>query len=157
MGEARPARTREEETEHLLALYDGDATRVLALVDGQLQSLAARAQTLLSLTGITITVTGFSGANIAKTSVAAAVLIVAGLVFVLVGAALCIGGILVVRWTTQIAPCPPRDAVLYALENRDRKTLAYGRALTFVILGLSTYVASVALLLLNALLPQGRT
>lgn len=151
MAGPRTASTREEEADHLLALYGNDASRVMATIESQLNGLASRAQTLLSLTGITITVTGFSGASIAKTSFTAAVLIVTGLVLVLAGAALCIGGILSVRWTTSLAPCSLRDALLHAMARRDEKTRAYGRALTLVMLGLSAYVASVSLLLLRAL------
>ncbi len=147
---ARPAASREEEADHLLALYGADPVRVMATIEAQLDSLAARSQTLLSLTGITITVTGFSGSNIAKTGLAAAVLIVTGLVLVLAGAALCIGGILAVRWTTSLAPCPLKSAVLHALARRDQKTRAYSRALVLVIAGLTAYVASVSLLLVGA-------
>lgn len=151
MDSARPSTSREEEADHLLALYDGDAGRVMATIESQLNSLASRAQTLLSLAGITITVTGFSGASIAKTSAIAAILIVSGLVLVLVSAGLCIGGILAVSWTTSLAPCSLRSSVLFALARRDSKTIAYSRALVLAILGLSAYVASVSLLLLNAL------
>ena len=150
-AKARRASSPEEEADHLLALYAGDAGRVMSTIESQLQSLASRAQTLLSLTGITITVTGFSGASIAKSSPMAAVLIVGGLVLVLFGAALCIAGILAVQWTTALAPCELRPAVLYALARRDEKTRAYSRALVLVALGLSAYVASVSLLLLEAL------
>ena len=31
---------------------------------------------------------------------------------VLVGASLSMGGILRIRWTTQLAPCPPREAII---------------------------------------------
>lgn len=147
------ATSREEEADHILALYGNDAARVMATIEGQLQGLASRAQTLLSLTGITITVTGFSGATIAKTSVLAAILIVTGLVLVLAGAGLCIGGILGVRWTTSLAPCSLRDALLHAMKRRDEKTVAYDRALKLVGAGLSAYVASVSLLLMGALKP----
>ena len=147
---ANRARSREEEADHLLALYGGEPARVMGTVETQLAVLASRAQTLLSLTSITITVTGFSGASIAKSGPLAAALIVLGLVFVLLGAALAISGILAVEWTTAIAPAPLRDALLHALARRDEKTQAYSRALYFVITGLAAYVASVSLLLLGA-------
>ena len=109
---AVPATNREEEARHLLALYAGDPAKVMGTVETQLGVLAARAQTLLSLTGLTITVTGFSGTSIASTSRAAAALIVTGLVLVLLGAGQCIAGILAVRWTTSIAPCTLERALL---------------------------------------------
>lgn len=147
---AQVAKSREDEAAHLLALYHDDAGRVMATIESQLGILATRAQTLLSLTGITITVTGFSGSNIARTSNLAAALVILGLVLVLVGAAVCITGILAVRWTTQLAPCTLKDALIYALERRDAKTRAYSLALVLVAAGLAAYVASVALLLARA-------
>ena len=142
------ATSREEEARHLLALYAGDPARVMGTVEVQLNVLAGRAQTLLSLTGLTITVTGFSGTSIASTSRTAATLIVTGLVLVLLGAGQCIAGILAVRWTTSIAPCELEQALLHALARRDEKTRAYTRALALVIAGLTAYVLSVSLLLL---------
>ena len=69
---ARRARTPEEEADHLLGLYDSDAGRIMDVLHGQLTNLAGRAQTLLQLAGLTITVTGFSGASIARSGRVAA-------------------------------------------------------------------------------------
>lgn len=146
---ARRAANAEEEAEHLLALYGGDAPRVVAVLENQLSSLATRAQMLLQLAGLTITVTGFSGASIARSGTLAAVLVVSGLVVVLVGASLSMGGILHVRWVSQLAPCPARDAILAAIEMRNKKTRAFGRSLALLIVGLSLYIGSVAILLLG--------
>ena len=140
--------TRDEETRHLLELYDRDAAKIMGTLEGQLTILSARAQTLLSLAGITITVTGFSGASIARSGRPAAFLLVSGLVLVLVAASLAMRGILAVRWTTSIPPCPLEEAIHSALDVRDAKTHAFSRSLGILILGLSLYVASVAYLLL---------
>lgn len=147
----RRAASAGEEADHLLALYRDDAARVDAILQSQLSSLANRAQMLLQLAGLTITVTGFSGASIARSGPLAAVLVVSGLVVVLLGASLSMGGILRVRWTTQLAPCPPRDAIVAAIEMRDRKTRAFARSLALLIVGLALYIGSVALLLLGNL------
>jgi hypothetical protein len=136
-----------------LQLYAGDAAKIMHTIESQLSILSGRAQTLLSLAGITITVTGFSGANIARSGALAAILLVLGLVIVLVAASLAMSGILRVRWVTSIAPCPLETAVHAALDVRDAKTRAFSRALGLLILGLSLYVGSVALLLLKALSP----
>lgn len=151
MTEARRAATAEEEVEHLWVLYDGDAPKIMALLQTQLTNLAMRAQMLLQLAGLTITVTGFSGANIARSGTVAAVLVVSGLVTVLVGASLSMGGILSVRWTTQLAPCPPRDAILATIHLREKKTRAFSRSLALLIVGLALYIGSVSLLLLGNL------
>lgn len=143
--------TLDEETSHLLQLYERDAGKIMSAIDNQLSILANRATTLLSLAGITITVTGFSGASIAQTGRVAASLLVAGLVSVLIAAAMAITGILRVRWTTTMAPSPLDVAVRSALEVRDEKTRAFDRALRLLVLGLSLYVSSIALLLLGNL------
>jgi hypothetical protein len=146
---ARRAVNPSEEADHLLEIYNNDASRVLSMVQGQLTNLAGRAQMLLQLAGLTITVTGFSGANIARSGLLAAVLVVSGLVVVLLGASLSMGGILRVRWTTQLAPCPARDAIIHAIEMRDAKTRAFARSLALLIVGLCLYIGSVAMLLLG--------
>lgn len=140
--------TAEEEAAHLLALYERDVSKVLGAVEHQLDILMSRAQTLLSLAGLTITVTGFSGASIAKSGVAAALLLVSGLVTVLVGAGVAMGGILRVRWTTQMRASTLEESLLHAIRTRDAKTAAFSRALLLIIIGLALYVGSVAVLLL---------
>jgi hypothetical protein len=150
---ARPAATRDEETRHLLALYDRDAAKIMTRIEGHLTILSARAQTLLSLAGITVTVTGFSGASIARSGRVAATLLVAGLVVVMIAAAVAMHGILGVRWTTSLSPCSLEQAIEAALEVRDAKTRAFSFSLRLLVLGLSLYVASVALLLVVNLPP----
>jgi hypothetical protein len=143
--------TIEQETQHLLQLYDRDAGKIMSEIRDQLSILAGRAQTLLSLAGITITVTGFSGASIAHSGKIAAGLLVSGLVVVLFAASIAITGILRVRWTTSIAPCSLEEAVRSALEARDRKSVAYDRALRLLTLGLALYVSSIGILLLGSM------
>lgn len=151
MNRLRRAANAEEEAEHLLEFYGNDAPRVMARLEQQLTNLATRAQMLLQLAGLTITVTGFSGANIARTGWLAAILVVSGLVTVLVAASLSMGGILRFEWTTQLAPCPPREAILEVIALRNRKTKAFSRSLALLIVGLALYIGSVSLLLLGNL------
>jgi hypothetical protein len=134
-----------------MQLYDRDAAKIMHAIESQLAILSARAQTLLSLAGITITVTGFSGANIARSGALAAILLVSGLVTVLVAASLAMTGILGVRWVTAIPPSTLEVAVHSALDVRDAKTRAFSTSLRLLILGLALYVGSVAMLLLKNL------
>ena len=147
----RPPATIEQETQHLLQLYENDAAKIMAQLQSQLSILANRAQTLLSLAGITITVTGFSGANIARTGRLPATLLVVGLVIVLSSAAIAMNGILRVRWTTQLPPCELTEAVRATLEVREAKTRNFSLALRLLVIGLTLYVSSIALLLLGNL------
>lgn len=104
----RRAANAGEEADHLLELYGGDATRVVTRLEQQLSLVASRAQMLLQLAGLTITVTGFSGANIARSGRLAAILVVSGLVVVLVAASLSMGGILRVQGLRPSSPPAPR-------------------------------------------------
>lgn len=146
---ARRASTPEEEADHLIALYEGNAAKILDILHGQLTNLTGRAQMLLQLAGLTITVTGFSGASIARSGKLAAVLVVSGLVTVLVAASLSMGGILRIQWMTQLAPTSLRDTVIRAIEMRDSKTRVFGRSLALLIVGLALYIGSVSMLLLG--------
>ncbi len=143
--------THDEETDHLLQLYRGDVAAIMGMLNSQLAILAARSQTLLSLAGITITVTGFSGASIAHAGKLAAVLLCSGLALVMVSAAFAIAGILMVEWITKTRPLELRDAVRLALRVRDAKTWRYRVSTGFLVVGLSLYVASVSVLLLKNL------
>lgn len=141
----------DEEAEHLLDLYAGNGPAIMDAIQRQMSILAGRAQMLLQLAGLTITVTGFSGASIAHSGRLGAILIVSGLVLVLIAASITMVGILRVQWTTSLAPMPLPEAVRRALRLRDEKTTAYGRALSVLVVGLALYVSSVAVLLLGNL------
>lgn len=150
---ARRAHTPEEEADYLLGLYDSDAAKIMAVLHGQLANLTSRAQVLLQLAGLTITVTGFSGTSIARSGPIAALLVVSGLVVVLVAASLSMGGILRIRWMTQLAPTTLRASIVYAIEMRDAKTRVFGRSLALLIVGLALYIGSVSILLLGNVPP----
>jgi hypothetical protein len=141
----------DEEAEHLLDLYEGNGPAIMGAIQHQMGILANRAQVMLQLAGLTITVTGFSGASIAHSGRLGAILIVSGLVLVLLAASITMVGILRVQWTTSIPKMPLPEAVRRALRLRDEKTTAYGRALSVLVVGLALYVSSVAVLLLGNL------
>ena len=151
---ARRAKSAEEEADHLLQLYKNDAPAILGVLQSQFMSVASRAQMLLQLAGLTITVTGFSGASIARSGRPAAILVVSGLVVVLLAASHSLGGILKIRWMTQLAPCSPRETVVAAIRLRDDKTRVFSRSLALLIVGLALYIGSVSLLLLGNLPSQ---
>jgi len=93
-----PAR---EEARRILSLTSDDALKAFEIVERQMNVLVLRTQVMLSLSGIVITVTGFSGRAIAQTSTVARDAIAAGIFVVLAAAAVAIGGVLRLRWLTQ--------------------------------------------------------
>jgi hypothetical protein len=139
-----------EEARRLLALCAGDTLRAFEIVQGQLSVLVLRTQVMLSLSGIVITVTGFSGKTIAQTSASARYAIVAGLFVVLCAAAVGVGGVLRLKWLTQELQADPVETIKRGLEIRNRKAGFLSIALALFIAGFALYCASIAQLLLAA-------
>src|SRR6476619_6955886 len=114
--------TAREEAELILQLAGGDTLRAYEMVERQLAVLVLRTQVMLSLSGIVITVTGFSGRAIAQTSVLARSCIAIGIFVVLAAAATAIGGVLRLSWLTTQIQERPIDTVISGLVIRHRKT-----------------------------------
>jgi hypothetical protein len=140
----------ETEARRILALCRDDGLRAFEMVQNQFGVLVLRAQVMLSLSGIVITVTGFSGKAIAQTSALARLSIVAGLFIVLVAAAVAVGGVLRLRWLTQTLSDDPLTSLVRGIEMRDKKARFLGIALTLFVLGFSLYCVAVAQLLIAA-------
>jgi hypothetical protein len=138
------------EAERILALCSGDALRAFDIVQSQHMTLVLRTQVMLSLSGIVITVTGFSGRAIAETSALARVSIVAGLVLVLLAAAILVAGVLRLKWLTQALREDVRASIVFGLELRNRKARSLSIGLLFFVVGFSLYVLAVAQLLMAA-------
>ena len=83
-----PCLSRTEEADRILALYGDDLPAVMTMLERQFVVLHNRAQVLLTLCGIVISTTGFSGRIIAGTNALAQVLIVGGVALVLLSAAI---------------------------------------------------------------------
>jgi len=82
---------RYEEADRILLVYQDDLPGVMTILERQFVVLHNRAQVLLTLCGIVISTTGFSGRVIAGTNRLAQILIVAGVGLVLVSAAVLCG------------------------------------------------------------------
>ena len=141
---------RADEAERISRLCGGDPLRAFELVQAQLSVLVLRTQVMLSLSGIVITVTGFSGRAIAETSLLARVCIGSGLAVVLLAAAVSVWGVLRLRWVTQLIEDDPLATLRAGLTVRDRKARFLAVALTLFVIGFSLYCLAVAQLLIAA-------
>jgi hypothetical protein len=112
--------------------------------------LVLRTQVMLSLSGIVITVTGFSGRAIAQTSLLARMSVVAGLMLVLAAAAVAVAGVLRLDWLTRTLEDDTLATIRHALGLRDRKTRSLRIALLLFVLGFALYCLAVAQLLVAA-------
>lgn len=136
-----------DEVKRILKLTQGDAVKAYELVQSQLSVLVLRTQVMLSLSGIVITVTGFSGRSIAQTSELARVLVAAGILVVLCAAAVAIGGVLRLRWLTQELEDDTEQTLVRMLTIRDEKSKFLSAALVLFVVGFACYCVAIALML----------
>jgi hypothetical protein len=139
-----------EEAAKILALADGDRLRAYDIVERQLAVLVLRTQVMLSLSGIVVTVTGFSGRAIAQVGALARLSITAGIVVVLLAAVVAIGGVLRLSWLTQSLDEDVLQMVVNGLELRDRKSRYLRLSLLLFAIGFSLYCLAIAQLLMAA-------
>jgi hypothetical protein len=148
----QPRLTLSEEADRILASYgDGpaDFERIMAMLERQFAVLHNRAQVLLTLCGIVISTTGFSGRMIAGTNVSGQVLIIVGVSLVLASAAVTVWGVQHLSWLTLQRGPLMRDWLLICLAYRDRKTRFYRLGIALMLFGLAAYVAAISVMLLN--------
>lgn len=138
-----------DEVKRIMALTKGDTGRAYELVQSQFSVLVLRTQVMLSLSGIVITVTGFSGRAIAQTSELARNLVAVGILIVLGAAAVAIGGVLRLRWLTQELTDDLEQTLTRMLDIRDQKARYLNVALLLFVSGFACYCVSIALMLLS--------
>jgi hypothetical protein len=139
---------RPQEADRLLAHYGPDALPdIMAMLERQFTMLHNRAQVLLTLCGIIVSTTGFSGRNIAGTGPWAQGLIIMGMVMVLLSAGVVCWGVLHLRWLSMQPGEDTRSWLITSLIYRDRKTLSYRIALLIMLAGLAGYVFAILIML----------
>lgn len=136
--------TPREELRYLYELYGaGDHARIYTILTDALNVLQSRSQMLLSLIAICLTITGFSGRQIAAANLFARIGIGFGLAFVLLSALIILVGPLRIEWATQIRAGNIEESLLLLIERRNKRTFRYHMASIFLIIGLTGYVVSV--------------
>ena len=137
-----------DETKEIMDYFQGNKVEIYKMFENQFQVLYQRSQTLISLAGIVITVTGFSGRVIAQTSFLSRIFIVLGLFFVLLSGMLGIWGIIRIRFISQWYESDTYSFVFHLLENRNRKALYFIYSMAALIFGFTLYVASISMMLM---------
>jgi hypothetical protein len=141
--------TPNEEAARINALVRDEAARAVAIVEAQLNVLHVRAQVLLSLAGVVITVTGFSGRLIAGTSEVAQGFLVSGLAVVLASAIWVFTRVMHIHWVTLDLTDDFARSLETMIQRRNRKTRAYAWGGIILCAGLILYCVSISLMLLN--------
>ena len=140
----------EEELVNLKAIY-GEANyadlyqRIITSYD----VLQGRSQTLVGLITICLTVTGFSGPQIAASSLFSKVAICFGLFMVLLSGFVLLSGPLLLRWGTQTRSDSLDQSLVILIGRRNRRTLRYHLAACVLVIGLSGYIGSLLAYLLQ--------
>jgi lysylphosphatidylglycerol synthetase-like protein (DUF2156 family) len=142
--------TARDEAEQILKLSGGDTLAAYEMVERQLSVLVLRTQVMLSLSGIVITVTGFSGRAIAETSNLARWSIASGILVVLASAVAAIWGVLRLSWLTQTIGEDALAMLIRGLQIRDTKSRFLRTSLLLFICGFSLYCFAIAQLLFAA-------
>lgn len=136
--------TPAEEVDYLLEIHgEGTHSKVFDVVVKQFDVLQSRAQLLLGLITITLTITGFSGPKIAASSLFSKICITYGLGFVLLSALLILMGPLQLRWGTSRCANSIPESLAHLIDRRNQRTRTYHRASALLVLGMSGYVGSV--------------
>jgi len=138
-----------EEAKKILLLTNQDLLKALELLEKQLNTIHARAQVLMSLAGIVVTVTGFSGRLIAATSVISQILVIAGLITVLTSAVWVFSRVMGIKWVTTGLTENAAESVQKIIERRNRKTRAYSRGGVILCVGLLLYSIAFVMMLLK--------
>lgn len=128
---------------------DPEAEKVLTTLRGAYAVLQTRSQMLLGLATICLTITGFSGPQIAASGVAARSFIVLGVGSVLVTALLLVAGPLQVRWMTQRRGASMDATLAELVRRRNVKTRLYHLATGFLVVGFTAYVLALATYLIQ--------
>ena len=142
--------TPAEELAFLKEIYGSTTVEgIVASLRDSFNVLQARAQLLLSLIAICLTITGFSGRQIAASGVLARIFIGAGVLAVLVAAVILFTGPLLVQWITAYRAESLDHTLIQLIERRNQRTARYHAAVISLLIGLTGYVLSIVAYLLT--------
>lgn len=131
-----------EELSYLKEIHGEGYSKLFSVLIGHFEVLQSRAQMLLSLIAICLTITGFSGPQIARSGPAAQVLLAIGLLFVLLAALILVMGPLQLRWGTQRRADTVDNSLIALIERRNTRTRKYHFASAVLVVGLTGYLGS---------------
>lgn len=132
-----------DEARRLCALYAGRAPDLIQALSNQIGTVKTYAQVLVGLCGLTVTVTGFSGAHMIRSGSLAAGLMVAGIALVLICLVVCIRTITRLRWVSQELRDDLIETATVVISRRNQQQRMLSIAGVFVVAGLGCYLGAV--------------
>lgn len=133
-----------EEARRLHQLFANDPAHFIQYLSNQIATVKTYAQILVGLCGLTVTVTGFSGAHMIRSGSLSAGLMVAGIALVLGGLMMCLQTITGLRWVSQELRDDLIETAVVVIRRRNRKQRLLSIAAVFVAGGLVCYLAAVS-------------
>ena len=134
----------EDEARRLHRLFEAAPAQLVQYLSSQIATVKTYAQVLIGLCGLTVTVTGFSGAPMIRSGSLAATLMVIGISLVLVGLVTCLRTITALRWVSQDLGDDLVATAITVIHRRNRQQRALSTAAVFVALGLTCYLGAVS-------------
>jgi hypothetical protein len=133
----------EEELAFMKEIHGADDyAKLFAVVKDSFTLIQTRAQMLLGLATICLTITGFSGPRMAQSNTYSRFFIGFGLSFVLASVIAIVVGPLRLRWLTAWRADSLDETLLENLQRRDSKTRFYRIATLLLLIGLTGYLLS---------------
>lgn len=140
----------EEELEFLKEIHgDGEPSKLFNALKDAFSLLQTRAQMLLGLATICLTITGFSGPRMAASNGWSRFFIGFGLTFVLLSVMALVAGPLRLRWMTAWKAGDMERTLLLHIRQRNVRTLFYRVAMILLLIGLTGYLLSLVFYLLT--------
>ncbi len=135
----------DDEARRLTDLFAGQPQALVAFLSGQLSVLKSQAQILMGLSGLVITVTGFSGHNMVRGGPWPTAAMVLGIGFVLLAVLVTLRVMTRLRWVSQDLDDDLVRMTLTVLHRRNSQQQALLHGGTCVAIGLGSYLVSVVL------------
>lgn len=132
-----------DEARRLRALFTSRDADLVGHLSHQIATVKTYAQVLVGLCGLTVTVTGFSGAHMIRAGSLSAMLMVSGIALVLVGLVVCIRTITLLRWVSQELRDDLVATAVAVLQRRNHQQRMLSIAAVFVVAGLACYLGAV--------------
>ncbi|MDF7825499.1 hypothetical protein P4B35_15840 [Pontiellaceae bacterium B12227] len=140
----------EEELDFLKEIYgSNDNAKLFSALKEAFSLLQTRAQMLLGLATICLTITGFSGPRMAASNGWSRFFIGFGLTFVLLSVMALVAGPLRLRWMTAWKAEDVEQTLLLHLRQRNLRTTYYRIAMFLLLVGLTGYLFSLLFFLLS--------
>lgn len=134
-----------EEAQRLVEVFSGRPDQLVTFLSGQLTVVKTHAQMLMGLSGLVVTVTGFSGHNMVRGGLASTAAMSLGILAVLVAVVLTLRVSSRLRWVSEDLGDDLVATAAAVIRRRDQQTRALGYAGTLVAMGLGSYLVSVVL------------